>query len=326
MSPMEHVNINQSSSSKNSISLATLSVTEELKDVTSTIKLDDKHTIDMYYGDEIYPYYMNWAHNVMATHWQVRFAEVDFGGDTVLFAYKNVSFFAVKYYRLLFYPKSINRIRANEDAVYNELIKHEKVTEIVTKEPHGRVFDHDFYINVNEKFADIDRSKYRSKHRINILKFDPKFVVREATKDDKDYVKILLDIWKESKGENYSGAVFKGFLKYYDTWVDCKDIKVVVMTYDGLIMGLYVYVNTTKNNYYQIINVALNNNNFEIIGTDIMLKKILSDTQQISLYFTLEMLSGEVDTISFAGGRIPKLIAYKKRVYKDAITYYRKKL
>jgi hypothetical protein len=302
----------------------------DLKDITSTITLDDKATIDMYYGDEIYPYYMNWAHNVMATHWQVRFAEIDFGEDTVLFAYKNVSFFAVKYYRLLFYPKSINGIRANEDAVYEEIIKHEKVTEVVTKEPHGKPFDHDFYINASDKFKEIDIGKYRSKHRINILKKCPEFVVRKAVTGDKNNIKKLLDHWKESKGKDYSGAVFKGFLKYYETWVECGDIEVIVMTYQELVIGLYVYVNTTNNNYYQIINVALNNQNFEMSDQLYLFggvfRKILSDTSQISLYFTLEMLRDKVDTITFAGGRIPKLVAYKKRVYKDAIPYYRRKL
>jgi hypothetical protein len=167
--------MSQSLSSRNDLpELIDLRLAVDLKDITSTIKLDDKPIIDMYYGDEIYPYYMNWAHNVMATHWQVRFAEIDFGDDTVLFAYKNVSFFAVKYYRLLFYPKSINGIRANEDAVYEAIIKHEKVTEIVTKEPHGKPFDHDFYINASDKFEEIDIGKYRSKHRINILKKEPK--------------------------------------------------------------------------------------------------------------------------------------------------------
>jgi hypothetical protein len=295
--------------------------------VTNTITFDDKETIDKYYNsiDQIYPYYMNWAHNVIATHWQVRFAEVELNGDTVLFAYKRVSFFAVKYLRILFYPISINGNTDNELAVYDQLIRHEDVTEILTREPQGKVVDQDFYIDATEKFNEINTSKYRSKHRINILKNDPQFNVRLATPDDKGRVMSLLDHWQEHKGKDYSGAVFKGFRKRYDQLVIHPNIKIWVMTYYGIILGVYVYINTTHNNYYQIINVALNRKNAPDIQGDVV-NKILSDSSQIHIYFTLEQWHNDIGTLTFAGGRIPSLLAYKKRVYKNSVKYYRKKI
>ncbi len=299
------------------ITLEDLYNASDIKDISRPIKLGDKATIDRFYSAP-YPYYMNWAHNTMAIHWQVRFSVITINDDEILIAYKNVSFFAVKYYRLLFYPKSLKGIRKNEDVIYKELIKH--VKEVVTQEPNGKPLDYDFYIIAKDKFAEINTSAYRSKHRINILKEDSDFVVRLAKTDDREAIETLINIWKKSKGNDYSGAVFKGFLKDYEKWLNTEGIRILVMSYKNIIMGVYVYINTTENNYYQIMNVALNRNIYKADG---LMNKILSDTSQISLYFTLEMLHKDVDLITFAGGRIPSLVAYKKRVYKNCFKYYR---
>lgn len=300
------------------------------------IRFLDKETllsfVNKYEERKIYPYYNQILYCKLSSNGSMKYKIFEINDDKVLVLYKDIKLITTKFIRLTGYPISLNGIQENEDEIYTLLCQEDNIKEIFINEYELHridktrndleVCDYDFYSLIPLRMKEIDKSKWRSKYRINQFRKDIEF--RLATKEDYHPIMQLHNDWKSNKKDVRSKKLFNGFFKQFNNLIE-QEI-VYVLTYKGAIIGFTVLDEINNHTRHMPIQ--------QYYTVHFAPKELLDDKSeslfrhigQIFYYFMVKELH-ELGCVylSVAGSANLKdsLIEFKSRIHKSNITYYK---
>lgn len=317
-----------------------------------TIRYGDKNALHEFFSvydrTKLYPYYLNYGYNELNSNGSYKYAIIEIDGDKVLLSIKDIKLFTTKYKRMLGFPISLNSNYNNELKVFelakneigcrNILLREEEITLLpsyYTELPH-KLEDVDYYSDIEQRVIDIDKRRFRVKHRINKYKED--MVLRLATHEDIPSIKAIHQSWVEFKSSNSipirSKNIFKNMFKNIERFIDeDSDIRLYVLYYKHIAMGFTLLNDIGNGNCHQIVQQYYNHTNMpnievpdnvegRLLWEDIC--KITTDIGQIFYYFLIKQLHKEgYKRVSVAGtGGGKSLLEFKHNIHKSVNKYY----
>jgi len=328
---------------------------EELKDITKEgfygnlieISTWEKDKVEKFFEKQVervglfgsYPYLLNYFYNEIATK-KCKYIVVDVNGDEVALFLKRICMFTAQYWRLVYYPISLNGVKKNEEEVLRILIDkkaiqqvhyieqdREKIDKIIKgDEKH---IDYDFFVDLEKKEKEIERAKFKSKHAINLCLKSDKFYCRIAKVEDKEKILELHEFWKSQK-KGVQKGMFNRFLKNFEDHIENENLIFLVYGYGDMLLGFSVFVKVMDQFSYEII--AQNQSIKKTLYTneaekDKTLKRILSEIGQIMFYFSLKELRSAGIKANYCAGSHDNdkgLLGFKKHFFGSCINYYKR--
>lgn len=313
-----------------------------------TIRLEDKDILQQFFNvytrTHLYPYYLNYGYNELNSNGSYKYAIIEIEDDQVLLCIKDIKLFTTKYKRLLGFPISLkgnyeNELKAFEIAkdiveCRNILLREDELSLLPEEFFTGEIKleDVDYFSDIEQRFVDIQKRRFRVKHRINKYKSDITF--RIATPDDIDEIKKIHELWKEFKTEKHIGIrskrIFKNMFKNIETYMnEDNDIRLYILYYKDIAMGFTLLNDIGNNNCHQIVQQYYNHLNMPKIDVEDCkleedVRKICTDIGQIFYYFLIERLYDEgykkVTVAGTGGGK--NLLEFKRNIHKEVNNYY----
>lgn len=319
------------------------------------VKQGDKDIIEKFYALRVnelgvrgcYPYSLNYMYNEMNGNHAHRYAIIEKDGDEIFVAIKKVDMFNIKYNRLIGLPISKQGDRYIEKVITAQLMNNGFISEVYIREDYledvfvadaydTTIADEDFYTHIPTKFKEIDRSKFRSKHRINKCNRNELVEFRALTPHDITSVKMLHADWKKLKADESSlhgGRLFNNFIKNFNGYTVDENMLIYGLFYDDILLAFTVLAKTNDGYCYQLINQSYNRKNepYDMGRLDNNqvgdLTKILTDIGQIFYYYYIKELNNKefigVTAAGTAGSK--KLLTYKRNMNSNSIKYYKVK-
>lgn len=316
------------------------------------IRYSDKETLQQFFNvyerTNLYPYYLNYGYEELNSNGSYKYAIIEIEDDKVLLCIKDIKLFTTKYKRMLGFPISLKGSYENELKVF-EIAKDEigckniqlREEEIVllpedfqTRE--RKLQDVDYYSDINQRVIDIQKRRFRVKHRINKYKGDMEF--RLATPEDVPKIKKIHQSWVDFKTKNHieirSKRIFKNMFKNIENYMsEDSDIRLYILYYKGIAMGFTLLNDIGNGNCHQIVQQYYNHMNMpKIVVQDVLgmeslaedVRKICTDMGQIFYYFLIERLHEEgYSKVSVAGtGKGKSLLEFKRNIHKEVNNYY----
>lgn len=315
-----------------------------------TIRLEDKDNLQQFFNvykrTQLYPYYLNYGYEELNSNGSYKYAIIEIEDDKVLLCIKDIKMFTTKYKRMLGFPISLKGIYANELKVFeiakdvigckNIQLREDEVDLLpdYIKDKERKLQDVDYYSDIDKRVIDIQKRRFRVKHRINKYKND--MVFRLAKKDDIINIKDVHKSWIAFKKNNNIGIrskmIFKNMFKNIEDYMkEDSDIRLYVLYYKDILMGFTLLNDIGNCNCHQIVQQYYNHMNMpdiisqlddELLKEDI--RKICTDSGQIFYYFLIEKLHEEgYRKVTVAGtGKGKSLLEFKRNIHKEVNNYY----
>jgi len=312
-----------------------------------TIDTWQKETIEKFFKKQVervglfgsYPYLLNYFYNELAIK-KTKYIVIEIGNDRVILFFKKVSIFTAQYWRLVYYPISLENIRKNEEKVLKTLIDKKTIKQIhYIEQDRGKVdkiidgqeqhIDYDFFVDLIKKEKEIDRAKFKSKHAINLCEKNKDFYCRTATIEDRDKILELHEYWKSQKTK-VSKGIFNAFWKRFDENIENDNLIFLVYGYKNMLLGFSVFIRVMDKFSYEMIaqNHSIKKTTYtKEVENDKILKRILAEIGQVMFYFSLKKLISVGVKANYCAGSHDNdkgLLNFKKHFFGDCINYYRK--
>lgn len=313
------------------------------------IKYADKPKVEKYYLQKldeygivgVHPYSLNYMYNEMNGNNAHRIFVHTKNKDKIFLAMKRVDMFDIKYNRLIGLPISQKSDYVTVASTINELFDSGLIKEMYVPE-HELGFmlhydsmlemfidvepvDFDYYTDIEERLPYISRSKYRSKHRINICERQGA-EMRVLGFDDYTQVKQLHEQWvkgKEVDTSVHGGRMFSYFFKNYHKIVNDENLILLGLFYGEQLLGFTLFSKVLDGYAYQLMSQTYNVKTLET--ADDTLRKVLQDIGQVFYYYIvtkLHSLNIKGFTVAGAAGS-KKLLQYKENMNTGVIKYYK---
>lgn len=316
------------------------------------IRYEDRDTLqeffNVYERTKLYPYYLNYAYEELNSNGAYKYAVIEIDKDKVLLSIRDINIHTTKYRRLIGFPISLSSNYQNELKVFelakdelsckNILLREEELSLLPKcyKDSPYKLEDVDYYSDIEQRVIDIEKRRFRVKHRINKYKDD--MVLRLATHEDISDIKTIHQSWINFKNQNNipirSKKIFKNMFKNIDKYLkEDSDIKLYVLYYKHIPMGFTLLNDIGNGNCHQIVQQYYNHTNLpdidipdnvegRLLWEDI--RKISTDIGQIFYYFLIKQLYKEgYKRVSVAGtGGGKSLLEFKHNIHKNVNKYF----
>lgn len=311
-----------------------------------TIRLEDKDILQQFFNvytrTHLYPYYLNYGYNELNSNSSYKYAIIEIEDDKVLLCIYDINIHTTKYKRMLGFPISLKANYDNELKVF-EIAKdiigckniqlREEETELLPeafKVKERKLNDVDYFSDIDQRVIDIQKRRFKVKHRINKYKDD--IELRLATTKDISQIQKIHQSWVNFKTENHIGIrrkkIFKNMFKHIEDYMsEDSDIRLYILYYKDIAMGFTLLNDIGNHNCHQIVQQYYNHLNMpkdvdESLLEDV--RKICTDIGQIFYYFLIERLYDEgykkVTVAGTGGGKT--LLEFKRNIHKEVNNYY----